>query len=540
MNCFSGMTYSMYLDRELGEEERRHVEAHLRECSPCRAQVAALEAEDRLLREAFRLAEEEAGAAGSPAHIGRSLLWTAVSALAGAIGLNWAAGGLERLVPSAVSWTNVFSLTWLQSLFFSEAFDLVQEGPAVLNALLTFLGFLVLGALAAGVLRYLLRRHPMSAALVAMTMLALSLPRPVSAIDARHAGTVRVAANETVDDSLAAAGDTVEVAGTVNGNLFAVAHRVVVRGDVKGDVFVAARIVEIPGTVEGNLFGCGTTLTVSGRIVHSAYLAARSFQLDPAGHVADDVWTAGDEVRLFGAVGRDVMTAGSSAEAGGVIGRDLDTYSGHDGLVVVNSSARIGGNLEAHVEKKEQVQIDQGASVAGKTEIVLSKPKPSSYTQGRFYRWQGIELAGAFAAGLLLYWLFPTLFGAKLDAAGTFGRTAGIGLLILIVTPIVAAIACITLVGLPLGLITLLVWLIGLYLAKIFVGALLGRGLLERRSGGPSQPFALALVVGLLVIFVATNLPYYIGAVISSLVILVGLGLAFRGVREARRGAARV
>jgi hypothetical protein len=99
-----------------------------------------------------------------------------------------------------------------------------------------------------------------------------------------------------------------------------------------------------------------------------------------------------------------------------------------------------------------------------------------------------------------------------------------VGFLVLVATPVAALILGVTLVGMPIALLTLFTWLAGLYLAKVFVGALVGQEILKSQAG-PPRPFVLSLLLGLFIIFVATDLPY-VGAVVSFLVIVLGLGIA--------------
>jgi len=105
-------------------------------------------------------------------------------------------------------------------------------------------------------------------------------------------------------------------------------------------------------------------------------------------------------------------------------------------------------------------------------------------------------------------------------------RTAGLGLLVLTV-PIVALITAFTLVGLPLALIALAAWILALYLAKIVLGATVGRMLLPDR-----EAITVPLLVGLAIVLVAGNLPW-IGGIVGFVLTLVGLGLLAQYVWKA-------
>ncbi|HEV2425559.1 MAG TPA: zf-HC2 domain-containing protein [Terriglobia bacterium] len=507
MDHFSELIYSMYADGELPEPERPRVQQHLAQCAACRAQLAALEVENRVLAEVFRMTAEPESARARVG-IGRSLLITVASALAVALGLDRLLAAITYFVPDLGSWMRGFSFGWLQNLIFSNAFDLIREGPVMLNALVTVLGLLVLGAILFGVLRHFTSRHPMSMALLATLLLGVIVPRPASALERRQATRLRVAPDETVRESLIAQGDVVEIDGTVDGSVAITARLAVVRGDIKGNLFAFAQETQVLGTVEGSVYAWTNTLTVSG-------------------HVNQDIVVGANNLHLEGTVGRDVTSFTGTADDSGTVGRNLQAYVGS---LTVSKSARIGGNLEAHVHHAQDVNVESGAAVAGKTQVLIEKKEPNRYATAHFYYWRAIWLAGAFILGLLLYLLAPGLFSRRLDTGSTLGWSFLIGLGVFFATPFAAVLACFTLVGIPAAVVALVLWLISwIFLAKVFVGAALGRSLLRGRP--VEAPFALALLIGLIIVSIAVNLPY-VGFWLGVLVVMVGLGLLASGVRS--------
>ena len=106
--------------------------------------------------------------------------------------------------------------------------------------------------------------------------------------------------------------------------------------------------------------------------------------------------------------------------------------------------------------------------------------------------------------------------------AVTVLKSGGIGLLLAIATPIAAVIVMITWVGLPIGLIGVVAWLLGLYFAKILVANFIGRTLLLSDMNRLSS-VVLSLLLGLLLVFIAINLPY-IGWLIHFLLVIIGFG----------------
>ena len=528
MKCFPELTYSMYADGELPLDEARQVEAHLAACSRCQALVAAWRTESRWLAEVLQEAPEPGP---SRRKVGLGILWTAASALAVALGLDQAVMGLERMVPGSAGWLGQFSLTWIENLLLNTGLDLVRDGPALLNGLMTAVG---LGLLAAAIItsvRYLARRHPMSLAVLAGLGLIAVLAQPAAAIERRKGNVISVPAGETVHDSLLATGDSVDIVGTVDGNVFAPCHSITVRGDVKGDVVTAGQNVQIEGTVEGNVYAWAETVSVSGRVAGSVFGWAQTVAVESGGRVDKDINSGAGDLRVDGVVGRNVSVAAGTTELKGSVGGNFQAYAGQ---LSVFSSGRVGGNLEAHVDKRQQVNIEPGATITGKTDIRLKEKPKTKYTEGSFYFWQAVELAGAFLSGLILYWLFPSLFGATPRSYGTMARAAGIGFLIAFAMPIGAIIAGITLVGLPIAILGLMLWLAACYLAKVFVAEWIGRAITGSKPSRAS--FALALLVGLVILFVAFNLPY-LESWLWSLAVLLGLGMAFTQWHQSRQTA---
>jgi hypothetical protein len=141
------------------------------------------------------------------------------------------------------------------------------------------------------------------------------------------------------------------------------------------------------------------------------------------------------------------------------------------------------------------------------------------YATVEFYLWQAARLIGAFLVGLAFLWLVPGCRSVSIGAGVVALKTAGVGLLVMVSAPIMAVLVALTLVGLPLSFIAAAAWLLGLYLAKILVGAVVGRMLLSQ-----SDSLAWTLLAGIAIVIVAVNLPF-IGGIINFVLTVVGLGL---------------
>jgi hypothetical protein len=91
-----------------------------------------------------------------------------------------------------------------------------------------------------------------------------------------------------------------------------------------------------------------------------------------------------------------------------------------------------------------------------------------------------------------------------------------------VAVPIIAVLVAATIIGIPVAMLGLLLWLAGLYLAKVVLAHVIGARLVDM-SGNPRH-FAVALAIGLLLVMVAVNLPF-IGGLLNFVLTICGLGL---------------
>jgi hypothetical protein len=157
------------------------------------------------------------------------------------------------------------------------------------------------------------------------------------------------------------------------------------------------------------------------------------------------------------------------------------------------------------------------------TELDKMDIDKNRYLTAHFYGWELVWLAAAFVAGFALLWVVPALQRVPFDGVGDALRSGGYGMLALVATPIIAVLACITVIGIPVGAIALMAWCAGVYLAKVVVAQLIGSRLLDAVAER-EEHFAVSLLVGLLILTFVSNLPF-VGGLIGFVVTVVGLGL---------------
>lgn len=512
MACFSELTYAIFVDNELSAEEASRVRTHLSTCSRCRGLVAALKTENQALTQVLA---NEVTVAAKPRFLREFLILIAAVGVAGA-GLRW----LEAQTgPVDLNWLNPFNAEGRMNALFNLLFFLQHGGADMLERWAAVLGGICVVGAIGGMLLLLPRSRRVFRAGVNLALLCLIFALPGLALEHRSATNVTIGQNETINDTLLVHGENVEIDGVIDGDLIAQGRLVAVRGTVKGNVFAFAQHVEIDGTVEGSVVSWGQTVTLRGNVAHNLYSWSQFLRLEPSSEIGMDLISGGQDANLEGKVERNATLFAGMCAVHGPVGRDL-VFRG--GELSLNPPARVGGNLTAYVRNPKNVHIASGVVIAGKTETHL-RHAVSRFSQKHFYVWQAIWLAAAFLVGLVAIWLVPGFFRNVSQGVAQGWRSPLLGFAVLVATPVAVLLAAFTLVGLPLAILTLLFYGIGLYLAKIFVGAFVGHLVLRGEYSARSQMIG-ALIVGLIILTIAFQIPYAVGKVIHLVTFCFGLG----------------
>src|SRR5207237_835881 len=136
-----------------------------------------------------------------------------------------------------------------------------------------------------------------------------------------------------------------------------------VRGSVKGDLVSFAKRTVVSGTVEGRIYNFSQSLDLDGELGHSIYGWVQSLRVDNRARVGEGIVVGAGDISLEGEVKRSATIFAGNADVSGTIGRDL-TMAG--GSLTLTNAARVGGNLSARVRQLKDVNIADGATIAGK------------------------------------------------------------------------------------------------------------------------------------------------------------------------------
>ena len=494
------MTLLLYIERQLDRARGQEVSAHTQECDACRTLLRALERESRLLTRAM-LEEDEA----LPARLAqfqesarRSLqwIWGLVFGLAAtgvyALYTGYIQPWQQQLEQAGFGGSNLLGLLIFQGAFW--------KGWQSMITLLELLALVTLAGLGAAFFRRRIRRGSALAVVFTGFCTVLALPAPALATEFRKGESIEVAKDETVRGDLFVAGGRAQIDGTVDGDLYFFGQNLKVSGHVTGDVISFAQSARITGDVDGNVRSASNNLTISGTVGKSVLTGDETVNIDANAKIGRSLTAFAESLSVDGSVGRDALLFFAHANLSGKVGGGIRAKGD---TLVIGSGAEIEGPVR--FEGNKPASVSASAKLSSPLEFTKME-KRRSYRDSHYYVWQVIWAAAYIVFGLVLFALLPKFSQDTVKSAEQYGAAAGLGVLVGCGLPIAAGIACITVVGLFVGLSTLFLWYASLYFGGVIIGALIGQWLMGRTS--ELWPLIGRMAVGVVVLRLFTMIPH--------------------------------
>lgn len=333
------------------------------------------------------------------------------------------------------------------------------------------------------------------------------------------------------------------------------------------DTFLSGDEVVVTAALPGNALVAGGRVSLQSSVAGDAAIAGG--QLDLAGSLSDDLYAAGGQVNVATAVGRGARVAGGEVHMlrGSKVAHGLTVVAGRirldgdvgDYAVLTGGAIRVDGHIAGNlVATGADLQLGPSAVVEGT--LTFRGPRAAVLEPGATVRggirnityerpmwWRGWTIA---AAALALLWLvgWVVVGGVLLIAlpAATRAVTRAaqarpalallLGFVVLLVVPAAIAVLMATLVGIPLALVALALYLALLPLGYLAGVAAIGDWLLDRGGHAPTLPRGrrlLAFIAALILMTIIAVIPF-IGWFAAGVIWLIGIGAI--GLAVAGRG----
>ena len=315
-----------------------------------------------------------------------------------------------------------------------------------------------------------------------------------------------------------ASGDlTISSDTVINDNLAAAGNNVIVKGIIDDDLYVAGANITIEGEIKGTLFAAGANITITGKVDKDAFIAGNMITISDKASIGRDLLVAGSSVAIDGPVGRNVWAGSAQLNINNTIGGNVNAGAA---AINLDDLAKINGNLTYSNDKELDINKSQ---VSGGVEFkkVETKEAAQKGFQALALTWI-IGILQSLFVGLILVFLMPKWLKhvAKTNADNLL-KNLGIGLLVLIVTPIIALISLITIIGMPLAFVIAGLYALMIYLSKFWVAYWIGN-MIGKEKYSP----VLTITIGILILELIFLIPI-VSPFVQFLVLIAGLGAIY-------------
>lgn len=316
------------------------------------------------------------------------------------------------------------------------------------------------------------------------------------------------------------AGSDVQLSDSVPGDAMMAGGSVVFDGFTGGSYLGGGGSQEVGGHIEGSARVAGGSVEFSASVGRNVTLAGGSVEVERAAQIDRNAYLAGGSVQVEGTVEGDMYVGGREVVLNGAVGGDVRVEAER---LTVGPDARLSGDLRYRTADGT-ADIDPAAQIAGSSQALAPREEPGP--AGAIVR-RLLRLLAFLLTGTVLVALLPdTIQALSVKIAARPGAALGAGLLGLLLVPIGAVVAAVTVLGLPIAAITGALFAIALYLTPVVPAAWLGSALLGAGAESPSIDRAgevKRFLLGGLILGVAMLLPW-LGWLARLVAVALGLG----------------
>ena len=337
----------------------------------------------------------------------------------------------------------------------------------------------------------------------------------------RIGGDISVDANQTIEgDYYVSSGPLgkVEMSGLVTEDMYAAGGSVVVNGDVEKDLSILAGTTQVHSKVSDDVRIIAADVTIAEDIVGDLFVLAGTLSVLSTASIGGDVFFFGDSVSIAGDVTGSVFGSAGSAVVDAAVGKDIDMKVGQ---LTLGDAAQIAGTV---TYKSPQLLVrSQDSSVIGDITQVVPSAKDARGKARELL----VPVFIVFFTTLVVYLLFKQQLVVLVQTIEqSFIKNILTGASVLVLGPVAGVLLMTTVIGMFVGLFTLLsvllLYLISITVVSVVLGAYVMR------------IFSKKLTVSLLTIFVGavmTQVLFFI-PVVGPLCILIILALAAGAVAQ--------
>ncbi|MBQ6324263.1 MAG: hypothetical protein IJI22_05485 [Bacilli bacterium] len=307
-------------------------------------------------------------------------------------------------------------------------------------------------------------------------------------------------------------GDDLLIEKNIDSTTFMAGRDVEISSEINGASFIAGNNLKL-ASHQDHIFAAGRNINLESLVTKDAFLAGQTITIETS--EIRDLYAAGETIRIDSNIGRNANLAGGTVTINSEIAGDVTVAAD---TIKIGNEAVITGTLKypdtANINIAETAQVGNKETYKG---VEVEKPSFADVFKTHLTSFLSLLLIG-----LLLLWKSKTFNKIEKLEQGVDNvfKNVGKGFLFLIALPAGAILLLITVIGIPLSLISLVAYIVLIYLSTIAAAYYLGNTLLKEKV---TNKYIL-LTLSLLGIYILKLIPV-VGSLVGFIALCLGLGI---------------
>ncbi|MCI0531106.1 MAG: polymer-forming cytoskeletal protein [candidate division Zixibacteria bacterium] len=348
------------------------------------------------------------------------------------------------------------------------------------------------------------------------------------ATDFKARDYLTISSGQVLKDDLITAGKDIKIEGEVVGDVLSGCRNLNISGTVGNSVYDFSQNLEISGEVRGSVASFCQNANIFGTIKRNLTLFAQRTYIGRDAVIEGQFTAFCGEMDLEGTVKKGIVLRCGEAVISGKIDGDVDMEGER---LVIMEGAVINGSLKYKTYK--EAKISPQAQITGETKWT---PRVKKEKKTGAYRNLSLFNLGLFFGSLLTGVVLIAVFRRKWDRAReavnkSVLKSLGVGFVAAICVPIAALILLVTVIGIPLSILTILAYLVTFYVAKLVFGTALGVWVFKIFKKNSPASLIWCFIVGYTTFWIVTGFPY-LGTLVYWLAYFIGLGAIITAIKD--------
>ncbi len=348
--------------------------------------------------------------------------------------------------------------------------------------------------------------------------LILLVPHVAAAKSVIYNGeTVSVTNEQAIEKDFYAWGNQVSMSGEVLGDMYALAGQVAVNGDVQSDLVIFGGNAQVYGTVQDDVRVLGGETVIAGEVAGDVFVIGGTLNILSTASIKGDVTFYGGELIFEGVADGDVQGTMENARIDGTVG----------GINLTTNTLTLGDKavVKNAIQYKSANDIVRSPNATIEGDVLKNAPTDNTEKSWSIKPFIFVFLM-LVVSGLVVLFAFRKALRRLLKPVGKYQFDILLGLGYIFLLPLVAVLAVVSGLLLPIGVALFFFYVASIAFAVIVAAIYLGHAIF-RLLKKPSPLNGVETILGALVLSVALAVPV-LGFLLAFGAVAATLGLILR------------